>query len=122
MPNRSITTQELDLLTFFEVEPTRVNPDVPWPYSELLYTVKRGDFDISFAISPAYRDIHLVVKRGGDTLYELNALGIDDVRYRKDSSGETLELALTARDSLFLRLVPEVSLRQDVSDELAERA
>ena len=99
-----------------------MDPDVPWPYTELLFKVKRADFEVSFAISPAYRDIHLVVERNGNTVYELNAIGIDDVRYRKDSGGETLELALTARDLLLLRLAPEVSLRQDVLDEFSARA
>jgi hypothetical protein len=65
MSNRLIRAEELDLLTFFEVEPTRVDPHVPWPYNDFLYQVTRSDLDVSFAVAPAYRDVLLIVKRRG---------------------------------------------------------
>ena len=58
----------------------------------------------------------------GIALYELNAMGVDDVRYLKDANGEILEIALTAPDSLRLRLTPEVSITQRVADGLSASA
>ena len=55
-------------------------------------------------------------------MYELNAMGVDDVRYLKDANGEILEIALTAPASLRLRLTPEVSITQRVADGLSASA
>jgi len=33
----AIKAEEIDLLSFFEVEPKRLDKDVPWPYNDFLY-------------------------------------------------------------------------------------
>jgi hypothetical protein len=122
MSIRVITAEEVDLLTFFEVEPTLLDPDNPWPYNDFVYRVTRPGFEVSFAVAPAYRDVRLILTRDGVVLYELNAMGVDDVRYLKDANGETLEIVLTSRDSLYLRLAPELSIVQRVTDGLTDGA
>jgi hypothetical protein len=122
MPMHAISAEEVDLLAFFEVEPSRVDPDVPWPYNDFAYKVRRGDFDVSFSVMPAYRDAHLLVQRNGCAVYELTALALEDIRYLKDKIGEVLELVVNARDSVQLRLVPEVSVTQTVANELSDGA
>jgi hypothetical protein len=117
MSSRWITADELELLTFFEAEPTRLDPDVQWPYNDFLYRVTRSDVEVSLRVAPAYKDVRLVIIRAGSVQYELNAMGIEDVRYLKDASGEALEILLTSRDSLLLRLAPVVCITQRVEGE-----
>jgi hypothetical protein len=115
-----ITATDLDLLTFFEVEPKPRDADVPWPYNDFLYETTRGEFQISCAIAPAYKDVRLILSLRGSTLYELNAVGVNDVRYEKDGSGELLEVIVSSRESLTLRLRPEVSIDHHVADSVGQ--
>jgi len=110
-----ITANDLDLLSFFEVEPTPRDADVPWPYNDFLYETSRGDHRISFAVAPAYKDVHCMLAVGGSTMYELTALGVDDVRYLKDTTGELLEIILSARETVTLRLRPFVRIDHRVA-------
>ena len=113
-----ITIEELDLLGFFSVEPTRLDPDVPWPYNDFAYAVERGGFSLSFAIAPAYRDVRIVLTSGSETTYELTAVGVEDVRYHKDGARETLEIVVTPRERLWLRIWPSISIRHQVTDDV----
>jgi hypothetical protein len=111
-----ITASQLDLLAFFEVEPKIRDADVPWPYNDFLYETTRGEFQISCAVAPAYKDVRLILSLNGSRLYELNAVGVNDVRYEKDGSGELLEVIISSRESLTLRLRPAVSIDHHVAD------
>jgi hypothetical protein len=55
----TISAQEWQLLSFFEVEPTGIDGEA-WPYCDLLYEVSR---DLSCAVAPAYRDIRIILRR-----------------------------------------------------------
>ena len=111
-----ITASELDLLTFFEVEPKPRDADIPWPYNDFLYETARGDFQISFAVAPAYMDVRFILSLNGRKIYELSAVGVDDVRYEKDGSGELLEVMVSSRESLTIRLRPDVSVDHHIAD------
>jgi hypothetical protein len=111
-----ITASDLDLLTFFEVEPKLRDADIPWPYNDFLYETTRGDFQISFAVAPAYKDVRFILSLNGRVLYELNAVGVDDVRYEKDGSGELLEVMVSSRESLTIRLRPKVSIDHRIAE------
>jgi hypothetical protein len=113
-----ITASDLDLLTFFEVEPKPRDADVPWPYNDFLYETTRGEFKISCAVAPAYKDVRFILSLNGRMLYELNAVGVSDVRYEKDGEGELLEIIISSRESLTLRLRPEVSIDHHVGDQV----
>ena len=119
MSAQFITASDLDLLTFFEVEPKPRDTDVPWPYNDFLYETTRGGFKISFAVAPAYKDVHFILSLNDRVLYELNAVGVDDVRYAKDGSGEILEVIVSSRESLTIRLRPDVSIDHHVADRTA---
>lgn len=105
-----ISASELDLLTFFEVEPTFLDPKEPWPYTDAAYSVKRGNYALSFAVMPAYKDVRIILKIDDVIVYEINALGVKDVRYHEDKGRETLEVVISDTDLLFLRLKPSISL------------
>ena len=113
-----ITASALELLTFFEVEPTSREPGEPWPYNDWLYETVRRDVAVSFAVSPAVRDVRLILRRAEATIYELNALQVDDVLYHRDRPGDALELVLSARDRLWLRLKPQVTILHALSGRI----
>ncbi len=111
-----VSIEELELLSFFEVEPSRADLDVPWPYNELTYQLVLGQYLISFIISPSYRDLSLSVTSEGAQIYSFQGRSIKDVRYHKDADVETLELVVSSRDTIWLRLRPNLVITQDASE------
>lgn len=110
------SVEEFELLSFFEVEPEKSDRDVPWPYADFRYQVERGSCVVCFSIHPACRDVSLSISRDGIEFYRLKAQSLDDIRYHKDSDTETLELCLSERESIWLRLRPSVFLAQELLD------
>lgn len=110
-----ISASELDLLTFFEVEPTFLDPNDPWPYTDAVYEVKRGELGLSFAVAPAYQDVRIVLKMDEAIVYELNAMAVLDVRYCDTGGRESLEVLISESDILVLRLKPVISLSHAVT-------
>jgi hypothetical protein len=94
-----ISASELDLLTFFEVEPAFVDAKDPWPYTDALYEITRGELALSFAVAPAYKDVRIILRHGDQQVYELNAVGVNDVRYHNDSGRESLEIVFANDDA-----------------------
>jgi hypothetical protein len=112
-----ISAEEYELLSFFEVEPERASPDIPWPYNDFSYCVSLGAYDIAFGIYPAYKDISLTIRHNGMELYSFVALSVKDVRYLQDPRIETLEILISDRESIWLRLRPTVLITQKYSAE-----
>ncbi len=111
----TITADELDLLTFFECEPTRLDEDIPWPYNDFAYEFRRGNRNISFAVAPAYKDVRIIIKDGDSVVYELNSMGVKDIVYEKHSNHEVLLIIVNGRDRLVLTLKPEISISHIVN-------
>jgi len=111
-----VSVEELELLTFFGVEPKRLDANVPWPYNDFLYEVDQGEMSLSFALAPAYRDVRIVWKSGSVALYELNAVGVEDVRYHNDSGRETIEVVISQRDKLWLRILPKIQIGHEAKE------
>lgn len=110
-----VTVQELEPLSFFEVEPILASRDIPWPYNDFSYRLELGNYTISFSIAPAYKDLSLSVVHNGSVLYALKGLSVKDVRYHKDADLEVLEIACADRDTIWFRLRPNLLITQDVS-------
>ena len=117
----SITAAEWEVLGFFEVEPETLDKDEAWPYNDFLYEVERGDVQLSCAIAPAYRDVRIILRVLGGTVYELNAVGVDDIRYREESKSEFLDLILSPTETITLRVNPGVELQHKVAEETTVR-
>ncbi|PYV17474.1 MAG: hypothetical protein DMG07_05615 [Acidobacteria bacterium] len=91
--------------------------DVPWPYNDFLFEIDRGDVSLSCAIAPAYRDVRLILKRGSDKLYELNATGVEDVKYEDRNGVEILEIILSAREQIRLKVKPRIEINHRANTE-----
>lgn len=111
-----ITAEKLELLTFFAVEPKRLDPETTWPYNDFVYEVARGEMSLSFAIHPAYKDVRIILKHLGVSLYELNAVGVEDLKYHNDSGRESLEVIISVNDTLWLRIDPSICIGQQTSE------
>lgn len=113
-----MSIDELDLLNFFAIPPEQRDPDVPWPYNDSAYEVGDGHIRISFAIAPSVKDVRIIVKSSGVPVYELNATGIEDVKYHNEKGRELLEIVLSVQDSNWLRIKPRISITQTVGNAM----
>ena len=111
-----VTVNELELLSFFEVEPQRADQDIPWPYNEYSYDLEIGQYAVTFRLAPAYKDLSLSLSHRGETIYTFRGMAIQDVRYHKDADFETLEIVVSDRDTIWFRLRPAPVVTQDVGE------
>lgn len=109
-----ISAEDYELLGFFEVEPEMMEPDDPWPYNDSVYKVKKEGLSLSFAIHPSYKDVRLIIKQNENTIYELNAVGVNDVKISENKSKEYLEIVISERESLILKLKPFITVSQQI--------
>ena len=77
----TISVEEWEVLSFFEVQPKLADTDIAWRT-----TIPSTRLSVVTYPYPALslrrnRDVRLILKRGGKKLYELNATGVDDVKY-----------------------------------------
>jgi hypothetical protein len=107
-----ITAQEWELLGCFAVEPQLLDPAAPWCYNDAVYVVEVDGLTVSFAIQPAYRDVRLIVRREGQRLYELNAVGVADVRVLDEPERDIVEVRLSEREWLRVQVRPRFEITQ----------
>jgi hypothetical protein len=108
----SLSVDEYDLLAFFEVTPMPVERDISWALNDSVYQVSKSNIHLTFAVVPASRDVKIKLKVGELLVYELDAMSIQDIQYHQEKGRESLEIVLAARDSLWIRLKPEISINQ----------
>ena len=111
----AITASELELLSFFEAEPRRLDPAVPWVYNELVYEGHIGALSFTFTLQPSCKDVSMLVRRGQSVLYELQATEVEDLLYHKDAAFESLEIVISSRDRVWLRMKPVIYVGHEVS-------
>jgi hypothetical protein len=107
------------LLGCFGVDPKLLDPDVPWCYNDALYVAEVDGLSVSFAIQPSYRDVRIIVHRGSQRLYELNAVGIIDVRVLDEPARDIIEIRLSEREWLRMQVRPRFEITQGF-DPVAE--
>jgi hypothetical protein len=111
----AISAEEWELVSFFEENPEYVDPNDPWPYTDALFRVEQGARVLTFAVMPAYRDVRIVLRESDQVLYELNAMAVVDVRYRREGSVELLDVVLGEYETLTLSLKPTLRLDHKVT-------
>jgi hypothetical protein len=107
-----ITAKELELLGCFGVEPQLLDPDDPWCYNDALYVVEVDGLSVSFAVQPSYRDVRIIIRKNGQRVYELNAVGVEDVRVVEEPGRDIVEVRLTEREWLQVQLRPVFEITQ----------
>jgi hypothetical protein len=113
----SITATELELLACFGAEPRLLDPDVPWCCNDAAYAVEVAGLSVSFAVQPAYRDVRLIIHRGEQRLFELNAVGVADVRVIDERGVDAIEVRLSAESWLRVQLRPALEITQGFTSE-----
>jgi hypothetical protein len=103
---------ELDLLAFFETEPTLLDPTVPWKYNTATYETQCDGYTVRCRISPAYSALKVTLAFGGREIAETELADFTDLRIVTDGDRETLiarfgELTASA---LYLTLRPHLRL------------
>jgi hypothetical protein len=111
-----LSVEELELLSFFSVEPQPLDPKRPWPYNDFLYKVEIAPYAISFTIAPADRDLSFSVTHNGLQIYAFQATALKDVRYHKDADVETLEIVVSDHDTIWFRLLPGLLITQHAGE------
>jgi hypothetical protein len=112
-----ITATELQLLACFGVEPVLLDPTDPWCYNDAAYTVEVDGYSVSFAVAPAYRDVRIIVMRGDRRIFELNSMGVLDVRVIDEPRVDAVEVLLADRSALRLQLRPVFEITQTFAVE-----
>ena len=110
----AVSATELQMLGCFGVEPELLDPDVPWSYNDAVYLVDLDGLTVSFAIQPSYRDVRIIVNRGNQRLFELNAVGVTDVRVIDAPGIDAVEVLLANSCWLRMQLRPAFEITQGV--------
>jgi hypothetical protein len=106
-------TQE-DLERFFGTAPSKSDIDVPWPYNGLTFNFSGGPYQVIFYIMPSYRHVELSIRCANELTYQLTASTVSDLRVLGGPTHGTLEIVISSKDSVFIRLLPSVLVAQQV--------
>lgn len=117
----SLSIDEYDLVQFFSALSTQLNEGDPWEYNDSVYEASNSQLHLSFAIAPAVKDVRILATIGGTCVYEFDAMGVTDVRYRTEKGRESLEIVVGSNHSVWLTVKPQISIRQSVSEDSADR-
>ncbi len=105
-----ISAKEWELLSFFEVEPHRLDLSVPWIYDDSIYFIEAENLSLSVAIQPAYKDIRIILKHHQQRLYEFQAMGVEDIRVFKEKGEEILEIIVSKHQHLRIKIRPLIEI------------
>jgi hypothetical protein len=108
----AISATELQLLACFGVEPQLLEMDVPWSYNDAAYLIDLDGLTVSFAIQPSYRDVRIIVARGSQRIFELNAVGVADVRVIDAPRIDAIEVLFADAWWLRMQLRPVFEITQ----------
>ena len=115
----NVTAEEWQVLSFFEVQPELSDPDEPWCYNDAVYVIERDGHRLSFALAPAYRDVRIILTYKNTRLYEFNSMSVQDVRYKDERGDETLEVIVSDRERVLLRVKPHIEILHKLDDDVA---
>ena len=113
-----VTAEEWQVLSFFEVEPDLLDTDEPWCTNDAVYEIERGNHRLSFALSPGHGYVRVILTFQGNRLYEFNAVAVQDVRYKDEQGDETLEVIISDRERITLRVKPSIEILHSLDDDV----
>jgi hypothetical protein len=105
-----ITATELELLACLGAEPTLSERGKPWCYVDSTYRIEVDGLKLMFKVHPAYHDVELVATLDDRPLYELKAIGIEDLRVRDFPGCDVFEIRLSGKEWLRIQLRPRFGI------------
>jgi len=106
-----------ELISFFDSEPTVLDPDVPRAYNSLRFARQSGNETIECVIGPGYSQVKFRWIDSGTDRVRLNLEGVQEISYKRDAAGELLSLEIDDQQHTHvdLRMHPrvQVSVHQD---------
>ena len=112
----ALSVDEYGLLSFFGTSPAQSDDDVPWVYNDSAYEVTNGESRLTFALAPADRDVRVLLRVRDTVVYELNAMGVEDVKLHNDKGRESLQLIVSDRQSVWIRITPAICINESIGD------
>jgi hypothetical protein len=112
--------EEWQLLSVFEVEPTVLDPGVPWAYNMLTFETTRGEDRVRCEIAPGYDEFRFVWTRDGDLILKLDLRRVSGllVHTEKGSESLCLEFSDDTIGPLVLQLKPKLTVSFSTNDAL----
>jgi hypothetical protein len=110
-----------DLLWFFEVEPRSKDDDWQeyWPYTEVTYSTRRGEWECDVSIWPGGESVQLKARRAGDAAISLNLKRVVRVDLEPAPRREALRIHFRPEerlDTLWLQLEPTFALSWEMAE------
>ena len=116
MTATALAVTESDLQRFFGVVPGKMDAGVPWPYGGLTFNFAEANSHGSFFLMPSYKHVELSIHSSGNLIYQLVAPQIYDLKVLAGPAHDVLEISITAKDRVFIRLSPSVLITQQAGD------
>jgi hypothetical protein len=105
-----ITATELELLACFGAEPTFSEADKPWCYVDSTYVTELDGFNVNFKVHPSLKDVEFIAAHNGWRIYELKAIGVEDVRVLDVSGCDVFEVWLSKSEYLRIQVRPRFGI------------
>lgn len=113
----SISAQEWELLSFFEVEPELSEPSEVWEFNDAHYQIELGGLCLSVAIAPFHRDVRIVLESHDHRVYEFAAQGVKDLQYQNEDKCELLLVVIDDNQRLRLQVKPRILIEHNAKYE-----
>jgi len=106
------TPSELDIFGFFEVEPTKLDPDAPWIYNTSTYKLDHDGYAVRCELSPSYSTVKVTLAVDGREVAAAEVAAFTSLRISTNGAHETLvaRFGESNASALFLTLRPHVRL------------
>jgi hypothetical protein len=79
-----------ELLSFFEAEPTLLDPTVPGYYNQQTFETQRGDDRVRCELEPGYEELRVRWERGGVELVSVTLRDVAALRVEAEAGREAL--------------------------------
>jgi hypothetical protein len=85
-------------------------PDKPWWYTDSTYKTQADGLKVTFTVQPSHHDIEFIAIRDNRPLYELKAIGVEDVRVLDSPGCDVFEIWLSKKEWLRIQLRPRFGI------------
>jgi hypothetical protein len=104
--------EECELVSVFEGEPTLADPELPWVYNRLQFSVSHGGDQIECTIEPSSRQVDFTYTIDGRNAVTLGLRRVAGLRTYKEGAGEGIVVLMedATRGELTVQVSPDIRL------------